>query len=844
MLIRSFASTKTIPRPTAGAFVALGNAIRSGTVLPVLALAASLLVATASPDGHAESPALGLRAEPAPAAAEGASPGLRLNAAGLRDDDVERAIWLIEDLGHRFQAFAQGEVNKHAEADWTALHRAYIDAAGKLAALRNDGRIVIADLPPQTAAALRDGKIVLDPLLAGSWRSDLVARERQVGGDDWSHISLLSGVLLQRFGRLQPHADWPWFQTHLRRTAALPRARVESDPEAAAALVRFGHLKDKQLLLSLLSTSAATPELRNRWSARREALSREVNEFLARQASALGGGVASAMAREWSDYGESAERVSESRVQAARRFPVPLLQPGGRDPAASGVHVRVTPPPRATGGLADFIEDAPERVKSPAPAAAAARGDTAGREAPVVQDDATGRNASTEPTVSAPAVSEPAVSEPVLSGTGEDAQAAAWRNDLATRQYQSGGVTIRIDGGSEPVPAVPEEDFDKFARVGDMAFRLMAPAAGRSEDGPSAQGTEGASNLHRTAPGASGQAPDGIGGDEIGGQGEAAESTGSLISIWLTSAADQIGAVISLIAFLLLATLVLLIILWIWLSERRRALAEPPIILSVLADEEPVDLRPAAERGHTVDAADWIRVDTPAPHSEAERTGERTAGERTAGERTGARAAGRFAEASGPPSDDYLHGPAETDRSRADDLRAEDWGDIDRNDGDRRSHGLGGMGHDTATFEDDGDRLPARRSAPAEDLEDDSETTPQDLVSALRAGHKSQFEIGLQRMTGLSASDIKAVIKAVDGEALATLCRALEVDELLFASIFMTLRRQYHDEREVPPHRLSQAIAAFARTTPEEARRQVERWVMDAEFSVVDDHGDRNTAFG
>lgn len=809
-------------------------------------MAASLLVATVSPDGHAESPALDLRAERAPAAAEGASPGLRLNAAGLRGDDVERAIWLIEDLGHRFQAFAQGEVNKHAKANWTALHRAYIDAAGKLAALRNDGRIVIADLPPQTAAALRDGKIVLDPLLAGSWRSDMVARERQVGGDDWSHISLLSGVLLQQFGRLQPHADWPWFQTHFRRTAALPRARVESDPEAAAALVRFGHLKDKQLLLSLLSTSAATPELRNRWSARREVLSRELNEFLARQASALGGGVVSAMAREWSDYGESAERVSESRVQAARRFPVPLLRPGDRDPAASGVYVRVTPPPRATGGLADFIEDAPERVKSPAPAVAAARGDTAGRETSVVQDDATGLDASTEPAVSAPTISEPAVSEPVLSETGEDAQTAAWRNDLATSQYQSGGVTIRIDGGSEPVPAAPEEDFDKFARVGDMAFRLMAPAAGRSEDGPSAQGTESASNLLRPAPGASGQAPapDGIGGDEIGGQGEGAESTGSLISIWLTSAADQVGAVISLIAFLLLATLVLLIILWIWLSERRRALAEPPIILSVLADEEPVDLRPAAERGNTVDAADWIRVDTPVPDSEAERAAKgRTAGERTTGERTGARAAGRFAEASSPLSDDYLHGPAEADRSRADDLRAEDWSDIDRNDGDRRSDDLGG-GHDTATFEDDEDRLPARQSASAEDPEDDTETTPQDLVSALRAGHKSQFEIGLQRLTGLSASDIKAVIKAVDGEALATLCRALEVDELLFASIFMTLRRQYHDEREVPPHRLSQAIAAFARTTPEEARRQVERWVMDAEFSVVDDHGDRNTAFG
>ena len=760
----------------------------------------ALLIGSASQHSYAESRALDLRAERDPVSAPGAtaSPGLRLNGAGLRRDDVERAIWLIEDLGHLSRDFAQGEVNKHAKANWTVLHENYVTAAGKLAELWDKGGIVVADLPPQRAATLRDGKIIIDPLLDGGWRSDVVARERQVGGDDWSHISQLAGVLLQQLGRLQAHADWPWFQTHLRRSAALTRARVDGDPEAAAALVRFGHLKDKHLLLSLLSTSAATAELRDRWSARRNAMSQEVNDFLDRQASVLGSEAMSAMAREWTDYGQSAQRLSQTRAQAARRFPVPLLRPAAGGAASTATPARVTQAPRASGGLADTIEDAPERLKFLSPSGAAVAGGAASPSAATDPGDTTG-----------------------ASATAEEAQVAAWRDDLAARQYQSGGVTIRIDGPPEPPLATPEEDFDKFARVGDMAFRLLAPAAGRSEGGTPDRVAESSSDLLPETPEASdqvsAQAPaqgqaqgqtQGQAGGQAGGQGEQAESPGSIISIWLTSAADQVGAVISLIAFLLLATPVLLIILWIWLSERRRAMAEPPIILSVLADDEPIDLQPAPNRGRTVDAADWVRVDSPNPEGVAK------------GAMQGAEEA-RFADAPNPLADDYSDRPL-------------DAGDLDES------------GAGAGISEDHDERLPARQSAPlpAEDLEDDGETTPQDLVSALRAGHKSQFEIGLQRLTGLSASDIKAVIAATDGEALATICRALDVDELLFASIFMTLRRQYHDEHEVPPHQLSRAIAAFAQATPEDAQRQVERWVTDAEFIVVDEAGDRSTAFG
>lgn len=838
MLIRPSASLDRSPRHRAERSVA-----RVGVL--GLVLAASLLIASAPRDGQAESRALDLQAQrpsatpESTAASQGLkSTGLKLNGAGLRRDDVERAIWLIEDFGHLFQSFAETEANKHAKANWAALHDSYVTAAVKLSEMWDRGGIVIADLPASNAASLRDGTIVLDPLLDGSWRSDVVARERQVGGDDWSHISLLSGVLLQQLGRLQPTADWPWFQTHLRRSAALPRARVQGDPEAAAALVRFGHLKDKRLLLTLLSASAATEELRARWAARREAMSREVNDFLGRAASALGGETVSAMAGEWTDYGQSAQRLTETRVQATRRFPVPLLQLSDRD-AARGAAARVTPPPRASGGLADAIEDAPERVKSPAP------------RAPAVAS-------------AAPAAEE---------ATVEQAQATAWREDLAARQYQSGGVTIRIDGDPEPALPAPEEDFDKFARVGDMAFRLMAPAAGRSEDSDPNRIAESASTLTRAAPEATGQATGQApsqASDQSTGQGAEAENAGSLISIWLTSAADQVGAVISLIAFLLLAALVLLIILWIWLSERRRALAEPPIILSVLADDEPLDLHHpvgtaadrardratdrAREREKTVDAADWVRVDT-----EDEATGRqeprfaRDAAEvaARAAARTAARTAAEttdssFAEDAGPSvsspgmsspgtshplADDAARQPTETGASPLDGLEVED------------------LEFEEAPAGED--HLPTQQGAPAAedsaesaatDIEDDGETTPQDLVSALRAGHKSQFEIALQRLTGLSASDIKAVIMTADGEALATICRALDIDELLFASIFMTLRRQYHGEREVPPHQLSQAIAAFARTTPEDARRQVDRWVMDADFIVVDD--DRNTAVG
>ena len=252
-------------------------------------------------------PPASARQEP-PSAAQAARPA-------LRSDDVERAIWLLDDLSLFFGSLAEQERNQHAREDWTTAQRNYEQAAGKLARLFGRGLIRIAALDPGIAVAVQGSLITLDRDLDGAWDGAGLAGRRGRGTDDWPQVSALSSHLLQALAPSHDLEKWRWFQTHLRRTPSITRSTVASDRAVAADIVGFGFLRDRYLLGAILAETAPRRALKTRWAARRDALSGEATRFFQIQAAKEGRGTKASLERQWKEFTDSSVQLSKSWTQ-------------------------------------------------------------------------------------------------------------------------------------------------------------------------------------------------------------------------------------------------------------------------------------------------------------------------------------------------------------------------------------------------------------------------------------------------------------------------------------------------------------------------------------------------
>ena len=248
-------------------------------------------------------------ARQAPSSAAGVAP------PALRSDDVERAIWLLDDLGLFFGGIAGQERNRHAREDWTTAQRNYEQAAGKLARLFGRGLIRIAELDPGIAVAVQGSLITLDRDLDGAWDDAGLAGRRGRGTDDWPQVSALSGHLLQALAPSHDLETWRWFQTQLRRTPSIAGSSVASDRAVAADIVGFGFLRDRYLLGAILAESAPRRELKTRWAARRDALSGEATRFFRIQAAKEGRGTEASLERQWKEFTDSSLQLGKSWTQ-------------------------------------------------------------------------------------------------------------------------------------------------------------------------------------------------------------------------------------------------------------------------------------------------------------------------------------------------------------------------------------------------------------------------------------------------------------------------------------------------------------------------------------------------
>lgn len=107
---------------------------------------------------------------------------------------------------------------------------------------------------------------------------------------------------------------------------------------------------------------------------------------------------------------------------------------------------------------------------------------------------------------------------------------------------------------------------------------------------------------------------------------------------------------------------------------------------------------------------------------------------------------------------------------------------------------------------------------------DNGPITPQLIVEALRQGRVALFERLFGELTGLETSRLKRVIYECGGEDLAIACRALKLEKLVFASIFILSRKLGLGGKPADASALSRVLTRFEETSEQAAARTLLAW--------------------
>ena len=130
----------------------------------------------------------------------------------------------------------------------------------------------------------------------------------------------------------------------------------------------------------------------------------------------------------------------------------------------------------------------------------------------------------------------------------------------------------------------------------------------------------------------------------------------------------------------------------------------------------------------------------------------------------------------------------------------------------------------------------------AERLSEEGEVTPRMLVQVLRQGEIPLFEAMFSKMSGLRPRLLRRMLFEPGGEALAILCKAVNITKPDFASIFMLSRKARNSERGTDPKELKLVLELFDRIQADAADRMLKKWQRDSNFlnaiRVVETAGD------
>lgn len=104
------------------------------------------------------------------------------------------------------------------------------------------------------------------------------------------------------------------------------------------------------------------------------------------------------------------------------------------------------------------------------------------------------------------------------------------------------------------------------------------------------------------------------------------------------------------------------------------------------------------------------------------------------------------------------------------------------------------------------------------------EPTPQQVIEALRRGHRSRAEFVLAELAGVTRNQARHALFRDAGRQLAVICRALGVEQLQFASIFILSGRLGARRTPLRPQDLAEMTAYYAKTSPDRAAVLLRQW--------------------
>ena len=102
--------------------------------------------------------------------------------------------------------------------------------------------------------------------------------------------------------------------------------------------------------------------------------------------------------------------------------------------------------------------------------------------------------------------------------------------------------------------------------------------------------------------------------------------------------------------------------------------------------------------------------------------------------------------------------------------------------------------------------------------------TAQHLVEALHRGDCDQAEAVFCELSGLPQGPARDALYDPEGRDLAIACRAMGIEQLQFASIFILSRKVGLGQRTLDPRQLTEIFRYFSGTSAEAARTTLKQW--------------------
>lgn len=115
-------------------------------------------------------------------------------------------------------------------------------------------------------------------------------------------------------------------------------------------------------------------------------------------------------------------------------------------------------------------------------------------------------------------------------------------------------------------------------------------------------------------------------------------------------------------------------------------------------------------------------------------------------------------------------------------------------------------------------------------LADLGELRPDFLVKALRQGEVSLFEAAFCKLSGIKPKLLRRIIFEPGGEALALLCRAIDVDLKTFETVFELTRQAKDGEEVITPEQRTELQDLYERTQAADAERVLKRWRRSSDY--------------